>query len=85
MFDKTTINSKKYSLCQEKFNAGQGDVKVNAKPLAVEGFLRQKNSMIFIKQVILAKSSTYLFKGWNPVIPPVRVDTLSMFCHTSSS
>jgi len=42
MFDKTTINSKKYSLCQEKFNAGQGDVKVNAKPLAVEGFLRQK-------------------------------------------
>jgi len=49
MFDKTTINSKKYCLCQEKFDAGQGDVNVNAKPLAVEGFLRQKNVMILNK------------------------------------
>jgi hypothetical protein len=44
MFDKIEIISKKYCLCQEKFNAGQGDVKVNSKPLAAEVFLRQKNS-----------------------------------------
>jgi len=42
MFDKKMIVSKKYCICQEKFNAGQGDVKVNAKPLAAESFLRQK-------------------------------------------
>jgi hypothetical protein len=44
MLDKRSINSKKYCLCQEKFNAGQGDVKVKSKPVAAEGLLRQKKN-----------------------------------------
>jgi len=62
MFVKRSINSKKYCLCQEEFNTSRGDIKVNSKPVAAEGFLRQKNSMIIIKQVILVKSGNYLFK-----------------------
>jgi hypothetical protein len=42
LFDKRSIISKKYCLCQEKFNASQGDVKVNSKPVAAEGFSKTK-------------------------------------------
>jgi len=58
MFDKKTIISKKYCICQEKFNAGQGDVNLNAT-ISSRRFSKTKNSMILIKQVIFAKSGAY--------------------------